>query len=370
MDILLTLRSKNKEVNFILLLGVLFVIWGCWFIFRSSFMVDGIRYFLIFDDGMISFRYALNLVNGNGLVWNAREYIEGFSNLLWTIVMALSIFIFGQNIAPLIIQLLGLALLLFSGFYIFLVVQILNKKFELNYHYLSLLPTFLFWAYYPISYWSLAGMEVSLLTFLLVALTYYCLRHILQAKDEFIYYKIFKFLSIAYATRPDGFLSMIPLAVAVIFYEYTVGKKINFYLLIKSSLIFVVTISVIILFRYTYYGDFVPNTYHLKVEGYDLLWRLENGIGFIKLFLVELSVFILISFIFVLKQIKETKNYLWIFLIMIPLVSLAYQVYVGGDPWNRWRQLSPSIFIYFIFFYLFVVFSLKMVFIKNKSFFI
>ena len=39
-------------------------------------------------------------------------------------------------------------------------------------------------------------MEVSLLTFLLVALTYYCLKHILENEDEHIYYKIFTFLSI------------------------------------------------------------------------------------------------------------------------------------------------------------------------------
>ena len=63
-------------------------------------------------------------------MWNTGEYIEGFSNPLWTMVMALSIFIFGQNLAPLIIQLLGLNLLLFSGFYIYSIVQILNKKFD------------------------------------------------------------------------------------------------------------------------------------------------------------------------------------------------------------------------------------------------
>ena len=358
-EILLKIRSNDRETYLLLILSVFFILWGFWFIFLSSFVVDGVRHFLIIDDGMISFRYALNLVNGNGLVWNTGEYIEGFTNPLWTMVMALSIFIFGQNLAPLIIQLLGLTLLLFSGFYIYSIVQILNKKFELNYRYLSLLPSFLFWAYYPISYWSIGGMEVSLLTFLLVALTYYCLKHILENEDEHIYYKIFTFLSIAYITRPDGFLSMLPLLLAVLFNDYASNKKINFYSLIKSSIIFVVAISLVILFRYMYYGDFVPNTYHLKIDGYDLLWRLENGFGFIKLFLLEMSVFIFISSFFALKQVRESKNYLWIFLIMIPFIILAYQVYVGGDPWNKWRQLSPSIFIYFILFYSFLAFTLK-----------
>ncbi len=37
------------------------------------------------DDAFISFRYARNLVDGHGLVFNAGERVEGFTNLLWTL---------------------------------------------------------------------------------------------------------------------------------------------------------------------------------------------------------------------------------------------------------------------------------------------
>ena len=40
------------------------------------------------DDNFISFRYASNLVHGNGLVYNAGEYVEGYTNLLWTLLIA------------------------------------------------------------------------------------------------------------------------------------------------------------------------------------------------------------------------------------------------------------------------------------------
>ena len=36
------------------------------------------------DDAYISFRYAHNLVVGEGLVFNPGEYLEGFTNFLWT----------------------------------------------------------------------------------------------------------------------------------------------------------------------------------------------------------------------------------------------------------------------------------------------
>jgi arabinofuranosyltransferase len=40
------------------------------------------------DDAFISFRYGRHLAEGEGLVWNPGEYVEGYTNLLWTLVLA------------------------------------------------------------------------------------------------------------------------------------------------------------------------------------------------------------------------------------------------------------------------------------------
>jgi len=40
------------------------------------------------DDAYISFRYARNLIEGNGLVFNPGERVEGYTNFLWTVLMA------------------------------------------------------------------------------------------------------------------------------------------------------------------------------------------------------------------------------------------------------------------------------------------
>jgi len=40
------------------------------------------------DDSFISFRYARNLVDGHGLVYNPGERVEGYTNLLWTLAVA------------------------------------------------------------------------------------------------------------------------------------------------------------------------------------------------------------------------------------------------------------------------------------------
>ena len=41
------------------------------------------------DDAFISFRYARNLAEGRGLVFNPGERVEGYTNFLWTVLMAI-----------------------------------------------------------------------------------------------------------------------------------------------------------------------------------------------------------------------------------------------------------------------------------------
>src|SRR4051812_24123669 len=61
------------------------------FIFRTSFTIGATRYFVLFEDAMISMRYARHLADGHGLVWNVGEPpIEGFTNLLWVLWMSVA----------------------------------------------------------------------------------------------------------------------------------------------------------------------------------------------------------------------------------------------------------------------------------------
>src|SRR3954452_23840444 len=59
------------------------------FIARTAFRVGGETFFTLFDDAMISMRYARNLVEGHGLLWNpGQPAVEGYSNTLWTLWMS------------------------------------------------------------------------------------------------------------------------------------------------------------------------------------------------------------------------------------------------------------------------------------------
>lgn len=41
------------------------------------------------DDAFISFRYVSNFIQGNGLVFNAGERVEGYTNFLWIIILSI-----------------------------------------------------------------------------------------------------------------------------------------------------------------------------------------------------------------------------------------------------------------------------------------
>src|SRR3954454_21033131 len=70
--------------------GLITLVLGAVFIARSGCSYQCRTYFSLFDDSMISMTYARNLAEGHGLVWNAAgEHVEGYTNLLWTLWMAL-----------------------------------------------------------------------------------------------------------------------------------------------------------------------------------------------------------------------------------------------------------------------------------------
>jgi hypothetical protein len=47
------------------------------------------RYYPFFaDDSLISLRYSRRLLGGEGLTWTGGERVEGYSNLLWTLLVA------------------------------------------------------------------------------------------------------------------------------------------------------------------------------------------------------------------------------------------------------------------------------------------
>ena len=117
------------------------------------------------DDSLISLRYASRLLHGHGLTWTNGPPVEGYSNLLWTLLAAL-LGSFGVDLihAVRILGLIGMSSV------VVLAVVWYMRRYELREIWLPLaVGLFFFCGATPIAIWMIGGLEQPLLAALLGA---------------------------------------------------------------------------------------------------------------------------------------------------------------------------------------------------------
>ena len=321
-------------------LALLYVSWAYPFMTESSVVaMDGHRYFNLFDDAMISMRYAWNFSHGQGLVWNPGERVEGYTNLLLTLVMSVFTGLLDKSAAVLAVQIMGIGLVLGCVYLVWKLATELAAHLDPRARpFFVATVVVLTITYYPLSFWALTGMETGLLTFLVLAAVYVVERdnagsgeaHTLQAAG---------LLGLAYLTRPDSIIFAVPLLAYTLEKERrendgtglsgrvalgAIGLYLAFPLLQEA-------------FRIIYYGATLPNTYYLKLTGMPLANRLQNGMGFLRLYLVTHAFFLGFACLAcILKPARRRWTYLS--LVLLPIV---YQAWIGGDPVSVWRIMAP-----------------------------
>ncbi|HEY9152892.1 MAG TPA: hypothetical protein VIN60_08410 [Anaerolineales bacterium] len=338
------MKNIKQEIIIPLIISGIYIVWASFFIYRNSYMaIDGHRYFSLFDDAMISMRYAWNFAHGLGLVWNAGERVEGYTNLLMTLAMSLASFFLNKNLTPLAAQIFAIPTVLGSAFLTrAIAISIMEGKQHQALVSLVAFACALF--YYPLSYWSLLGMETGLLALLILATVLFALRWLKTEKRSDLVGLVIT-AGLAYLTRDDA---MIPVAIifAFIALETWLNKKDDrkFLQILYAGMFLALFPIGHTIFRYVYYGELLPNTYALKLGNFSLHIRLIGGVGFVIPFLEQSALVILLAVFGLLIQFNRTKAFLFSFL----LAALGYQIYVGGDPWPLWRILSPSMPMVFL----------------------
>ncbi len=127
------------------------------------------------DDAYISFRYAHNLLDGHGLVFNPGDPVEGYSNLLWVLLSAAGL---AAGLDPLLwARLLGFAAaaataLLLPGLALRLAADAAppapRPAAGVPPARAAWAASFLLAACGPVACWSLAGLETPLFGLLIV----------------------------------------------------------------------------------------------------------------------------------------------------------------------------------------------------------
>jgi len=316
-------KHETIYLGFILFLALLFY---AVFIYRTAFSIKGETYFTLVDDAMISMRYAKNVSNGFGLVWNIGEPpVEGFTNMGWTLYMTfLHTTTISESLISLLVMITSAFFLLGNAFLSFKLSKIIAPQSEKAPLIAATITAF----YYPLVFWSLRGMEVGIITFLIYMSVLLAINPTkpFDTKRALLLGLI---MLLAILVRFDVVLQ-ITLILGYVLYDH-IKRKAHFILISPILLFYLVGIIGVLLFQYLYFGSVFPNTYYLKVVGVSLHERLSVGIQVfieyaIRDFLTPL--FIIIAGLLFFRTLREKRIFL---LLALFLIQCSYSVYIGGD---------------------------------------
>lgn len=254
---------------------------------------QAVRLAFVNDDAFISFRYARNLVNGLGLVYNTGERVEGFTNFLWTLLIALGMKLQLEPVAfseTLGIVFYGMNILLCSA------LSWRLRTHDTNNYIILPLTAIALSFHRDFAAYATSGLETSMFTFL-VSLAYAAL---LLQKTRTGLVCAGVFLVLAMMTRPDG----------VIFLAGCVA-----YLLLTNAAPFRSTIVLILpsivlflpywLWRFEYFGFFFPNSFYAK--SIDLPYY-GQGLEYALMYIRTYYVFALLPILAVVYFIRRRRQ--------------------------------------------------------------
>ena len=288
------------------------------FIFNTSKVVNGERYFFLADDAMISMQYAKNFVAGNGLVWSVGERVQGFTNPLWTMYMTIPHFLnIPHSKCSLFIQLTAYLFMIGTLFLIW--------KMSENIVVLVFVGFFL-----PLNHWFYSGLEVSILTFLCTLVSY------LTAKKKYPYL-IFLLCGLMIWIRID--MTLFFMLIILQFRDERVSET--------AVCLLVFFVCSLLVWSKLNYGDWLPNTYYLKMYHYPLWMRLCRGVATVGLNFFTMN-WIVFGLAFMSVKTNRTEKLILSFFVL----EVLYSVYIGGDVWeaqggtNRFITLAiPLVFM-------------------------
>ena len=204
------------------------------------------------DDAFISFRYAQQFVNGNGLVYNPGERVEGYTNFLWTILIAAGMGVGADPVSWSIF--LGIffyagTLLLASGF--------ARRMTGGDTGILSTIPiaALALALHRDFNVYATSGLETSMQTFLVTMLFVVLARR----SDARAFLLAGFILTASLMTRPDAIVFVAAIVVFTI-----LGKKEIIGRLVRLGIPLLLLFIPYWLVRWDYYGFFFPNAFYAK----------------------------------------------------------------------------------------------------------
>lgn len=271
------------------------------------------------DDAYISFRYAANFIAGNGLVYNLGERVEGYTNFLWVMIMALGKGMLGIDYLD-STRFLGVL----CGALIFYLLYLVFRRFYDHSAWLVYLGiAAITLCNLSLPYWSIASLETS--AFACAALAALVCEYRRPGLTPAL-------LIIASLLRPEG----VVVSGVILLDRILLERKFP----TRLFALYVVPLLPFAAFKLIYYGSLFPNPYYAK-SGVGLEY-IASGLEYTWYFLKTLGVYGLILVVpaAALAMVKgHWTQYRLLYLYVI--LYTAYIIWVGGDVLKVYRFFVP-----------------------------
>ncbi|PWB73932.1 hypothetical protein C3F09_04570 [candidate division GN15 bacterium] len=316
------INSDNRIQRYIQL--AIWVLFGAAVIYG---LVEVIRVRWVCDDAFISFRYARNLVNGLGLVFNASEHVEGYTNFLWTIIIAGGMLL-KLNPVPVSMILGGLSYFATIGILAILSSRLIAKENRRRLFFPIAALTLLL--HHECHVYATSGLE-TMWTTALVTLGFVLL---VLGRTPRLLLTAGIVLIAAAMSRPDAMLFY---AVSIV-YVLTTSRP-----TFRSLVLFLLPLVVIYvpywIARYSYYGYPFPNTYYAKSanlpyysQGIIYLWLYVKSY-YVLWLVIPSAVWLFVRHFKSLKAwpIEDNRASAFLLAMFFTVPYLLYVVRSGGD---------------------------------------
>jgi len=287
----------------------------------------------VIDDAYISFQYARNLVLGQGLVFNPGQYVEGYTNFLWVVVLA-PFYALSQSLGTDFVRMaIGISVAL-SMLNLALLFAIARHLFPRDWFATSVTIVLCGVDNAYLGY-AISGLENHLLIFLSLTCLWAWLRtHKLRGLWVGL------LLAMTCMTRPDAGLFVFAFVLATI--PSLLWKKPSPPQIPQPATLaqiglalgtFIIVFGLYFGWRVHYYDSWLPNTYYLKIG--NEINAIERGWHYLRTF-AEDRFYIPALALLALPWLRHTVVRWLLFWL---LLHAAYVVYVGGDFYSGHRFL-------------------------------
>ena len=278
------------------------------------------------DDAFISFRYARNLLEGRGLVFNPGEYVEGYSNFLWVLELAALWGLFGlrpEQTAPWLSVACTVGTLAAMLWWITRLPG-LPQRGLVAWMALGLVcssATFAVWT-------SAGGLETRQFTLFIVLAV---VGMTLYPENRRALLGVSLSLAAAALTRPEG-----PLFAGCCFGWYAVQRRVatrHWRPDRRAATALVAPFLALAighyLFRYGYYGEWLPNTYYAK---HVRAWY-EMGVPYLAAAAVETGLYLLVPLagLTLVKAWQARRDLTYALPLLCTGLHMMYVARIGGD---------------------------------------